>query len=67
MLYDASIACEMAKRMLEQGVYVVVFFYLFVPKGKARIRVQMSSAHSREDLDYAINAFIECSKEMKIF
>jgi len=56
----------MAKRMLEKGVYVIGFFYPVVPKGKARIRTQISAAHTREDIDMAVDAFKECRKEMKI-
>lgn len=64
MLYDARVAQEMAAKMLEKGVYVIGFFYPVVPKGLARIRTQISAAHTKEDLDFAINAFIECKKEM---
>ncbi len=66
MLYDARVAQEMAERMLQKGVYVIGFFYPVVPKGKARIRTQISAAHTKEDLDFAINAFIECKKEMNL-
>jgi glycine C-acetyltransferase len=64
MLYDARVAQEMAAKMLEKGVYVIGFFYPVVPKGLARIRTQISAAHTKKDLDFAINAFIECKKEM---
>lgn len=64
MLYDARVAQEMASKMLEKGVYVIGFFYPVVPKGLARIRTQISAAHSREDLDFAIQAFVECKQEM---
>lgn len=64
MLYDAGTAKEMADKMLEKGVYVIGFFYPVVPQGKARIRTQISAAHSISDLDFAIDAFIECKKEM---
>jgi glycine C-acetyltransferase len=57
MLYDAAKAARMAERMLELGVYVVAFSYPVVPMGKARIRTQISAAHSREDLEFAIGAF----------
>jgi glycine C-acetyltransferase len=60
MLYDAEKAQRMAASMLEKGVYVIGFFYPVVPKGQARIRVQVSAAHSTEDLDFAIKAFGEC-------
>lgn len=66
MLYDARVAAEMASRMLEKGVYVIGFFYPIVPKGLARIRTQISAAHSIEDLDFAVSAFIECKKEMNL-
>jgi len=64
MLYDAKIAQEFAARMLEKGVYVVGFCYPVVPQGKARIRTQISAAHTREDLDFAIRCFVEVRKEM---
>jgi glycine C-acetyltransferase len=57
MLGDAVLATKMADMMLEEGVYVVGFSYPVVPKGKARIRVQISAAHSTADLDLAMNAF----------
>lgn len=64
MLYDAKVAQEFAKRMLQKGVYVVGFCYPVVPQGKARIRTQVSAAHSKEDLDFAIKCFIEVREEM---
>ena len=66
MLYDPKVAHEFARRMLEKGIYVVAFCYPVVPKGKDRIRTQMSAGHSREDLDLAIKAFGEVKKEMGI-
>ena len=66
MLYDAKVAQEFAKRMLEKGVYVVGFFYPVVPQGKARIRTQISAGHSKEDLDFAIKCFKEVKEEMGI-
>lgn len=66
MLGDAVLAQKVAARMLEHGVYVVGFCYPVVPQGKARIRTQMSAAHSREDLDKAIQAFETVGKEFKI-
>lgn len=66
MLYDAKRSQEMANRLLEKGIYVIGFFYPVVPKGKARIRVQLSAAHTKEHLDFAINAFITVGKELKI-
>ncbi|MBQ6867599.1 MAG: glycine C-acetyltransferase [Clostridia bacterium] len=66
MLYDAVVAQEFAKRMLDKGVYVVGFFYPVVPQGKARIRTQISAGHSKEDLDFAIKCFKEVKEEMGI-
>lgn len=66
MLGDAVLAQNMAAKMLEKGVYVVGFFYPVVPQGQARIRTQISAAHSREDLDFAIKAFCEVKKELGI-
>lgn len=64
MLYDAKTAQEFAARMLEKGVYVVGFFYPVVPMGKARIRTQVSAAHSKADLDFAVSCFAEVKREM---
>ena len=64
MLYDAKVAQEFASRMLEKGVYVVGFCYPVVPQGKARVRTQISAAHTKEDLDFAIQCFAEAKKEM---
>ncbi len=66
MLGDAKLAQDFAARMLDHGVYVIGFCYPVVPQGKARIRVQMSAAHSREDLDKAIAAFTLVGKELKV-
>ncbi len=66
MLGDAALSQKMASRMLEKGVYVIGFFFPVVPKGTARIRVQISAAHSKEDLDFAINAFKEVKDEFNI-
>ncbi len=66
MLYDAKVSQQMSEMLLKKGIYVIGFFYPVVPKGKARIRVQLSAAHSKEHLDLAINAFIEVGKELKI-
>jgi glycine C-acetyltransferase len=66
MLYDAKLSQEMANRLLEKGIYVIGFFFPVVPKGKARIRVQLSAAHTKEHLNKAITAFIEVGKELKI-
>ena len=57
MLGDAALAGRMAEKLLERGVYAIGFSYPVVPQGKARIRVQVSAAHSREDLEFAIEAF----------
>lgn len=66
MLYDAVVAQKMAARMLEEGIYVIGFFYPVVPKGEARIRVQISAAHHRHHLDTAIAAFIKVGKELGV-
>jgi glycine C-acetyltransferase len=65
MLGDAVLAQQMASRLLEKGIYVIGFFYPVVPKGTARIRVQISAAHSKKDLDFAIEKFKEVYKEFK--
>jgi len=64
MLYDANIAQEMARRLLDEGVYVTGFFYPVVPKGLARIRTQVSAAHTKEDLDFAVKAFVKVREQM---
>jgi glycine C-acetyltransferase len=64
MIGDAALAGKMADRLLEKGVYAIGFFYPVVPQGKARIRVQISAAHSREDLDFAIDAFTGVRDEL---
>ena len=66
MLYDAKLSQEMASKLLEKGIYVIGFFYPVVPKGKARIRVQLSAAHETSHLDKAISAFTEVGKELKV-
>ncbi|NER10105.1 2-amino-3-ketobutyrate coenzyme A ligase [Muriicola jejuensis] len=66
MLYDAKLSQQMADMLLEEGIYVIGFFYPVVPKGKARIRVQLSAAHSRAHLDTAIEAFTKVGKVLKI-
>ncbi|PIS41512.1 MAG: glycine C-acetyltransferase [Candidatus Kerfeldbacteria bacterium CG08_land_8_20_14_0_20_42_7] len=63
MLYDAKIAQDMASGLLEEGIYVIGFFYPVVPEGKARIRVQISAAHTKEHLDHAIAAFEKVGKK----
>jgi len=66
MLYDAKLSQIMADELLKKGIYVIGFFYPVVPKDKARIRVQLSAAHSKEHLDKAIQAFTEVGKSLKI-
>jgi len=66
MLYDAKLAQEMAKQLLDEGIYVIGFFYPVVPKGKARIRVQLSAAHTKAQLDKAINGFITVGKRLNV-
>ena len=66
MLYDAPLSQKYAKRMLEEGIYVTGFYYPVVPKGEARIRVQLSAGHEREHLDRCINAFIKVGKELGV-
>jgi glycine C-acetyltransferase len=66
MLGDAKVASEMASRLLTEGIYVIGFSFPVVPKGQARIRTQISAAHTKEQLDKAISAFIRIGKEMKI-
>lgn len=66
MLYDAKVAQEFAAKMLEEGIYVIGFFYPVVPQGKARIRVQLSAAHEQHHLDKAIAAFIKVGKELGV-
>jgi glycine C-acetyltransferase len=66
MLYDAVVAQKMAARLLEEGIYVIGFFYPVVAKGQARIRVQLSAAHEMEHLDRAIEGFIKVGKEMGV-
>ncbi len=66
MLYDAPLAQKFADRLLDKGIYVIGFFYPVVPKGQARIRVQLSAAHQRHHLDKAIEAFTETGKELGV-
>jgi glycine C-acetyltransferase len=66
MLYDAPLAQKFAERLLDKGIYVIGFFFPVVPKGKARIRVQISAAHERHHLDKAIQAFTEVGKELGV-
>ena len=64
MTYDELKAAQLAEKMLEKGVYVIGFFFPVVPRGKARIRTQVSAAHTKEQLDYVINAFAEAKAEL---
>lgn len=66
MLYDAALSQNMADKLLKEGIYVIGFFYPVVAKGKARIRVQISAAHSKAHLDKAIAAFVKVGKELKV-
>ncbi|RPD96568.1 glycine C-acetyltransferase [Aureibaculum marinum] len=66
MLYDAKLSQDMANALLEEGIYVIGFFYPVVPKGKARIRVQLSAAHNKEHLDKAITAFTKVGKALNV-
>jgi len=66
MLYDAKLSQDIATRLLEEGIYVTGFYYPVVPKGQARIRVQISAAHEREQLDKCITAFVKVAKEFKV-
>lgn len=66
MLYDAKLAQQMAADLLDEGIYVIGFFYPVVPKEKARIRVQLSAAHQRNQLDKAIKAFIKVGQKLKV-
>jgi glycine C-acetyltransferase len=66
MLYDAKTSQIMSDKLLHEGIYVIGFFFPVVPKDQARIRVQVSAAHTREHLDKAIAAFIKVGREMKI-
>lgn len=66
MLGDAKLASEMAERLLKEGIFVIGFSFPVVPNGEARIRTQMSAAHSREQLDHAINAFAKIGRELSI-
>ena len=66
MLYDAPLSQKFAARLLDEGVYVIGFFFPVVPKGEARIRVQLSAAHERHHLDRAIEAFVKVGKELGV-
>lgn len=66
MLQDAPLSQKFAEKLLEKGIYVIGFFYPVVPKGEARIRVQLSAAHTEEQIDRAVNAFIEVGRELGV-
>ncbi len=66
MLGEARLAADMAAKLLERGIYVVGFSYPVVPKGKARIRVQVSAAHTRQQLEEAVEAFAAVGKELGV-
>jgi len=66
MLYDAALSQRFADALLQRGIYVIGFFFPVVPKGQARIRVQLSAAHSPEHIDRAIAAFTEVGKELGV-
>ncbi|MCK5182167.1 MAG: aminotransferase class I/II-fold pyridoxal phosphate-dependent enzyme, partial [Dehalococcoidia bacterium] len=66
MLYDAKKATQMAERLLEEGVYVIAFSYPVVPRDQARIRVQISAAHSKEDLAFALQKFAKVGRELGV-
>ena len=66
MLYDAKLSQDMASKLLEEGIYVIGFYFPVVPKGEARIRVQLSAGHKREHLDKAIEAFTKVGKDLKV-
>ncbi|MBX3725889.1 MAG: glycine C-acetyltransferase [Xanthomonadales bacterium] len=66
MLYDAPLAQRFAQRLLEEGIYAIGFFYPVVPQGQARIRTQMSAAHSRADLEQAVAAFVKVGRELGV-
>lgn len=66
MLYDAKLAQDFAAKLMDEGIYVIGFFFPVVPKGKARIRVQISASHSLEDIDKCVAAFTKVGKELKV-
>jgi glycine C-acetyltransferase len=66
MIGDAKLAGDFARRLLDEGVYVIGFSYPVVPQGKARIRTQLSAAHTREQLDRAVTAFAKVGKELGV-
>ena len=66
MLYDAALAQKFAAMLLDEGIYVIGFYFPVVPKGQARIRVQISAVHEKDHLDKAINAFTKIGKELQV-
>ena len=66
MLGDAKIAQQVAATLLDEGVYAIGFFFPVVPKGKARIRIQISASHTREDLEFALSAFEKSKKALSV-
>ena len=66
MLYDAKLSQDMSAKLLEHGIYVIGFYYPVVPKGQARIRVQISAGHEDEHIDKAIEAFTNVGKELGV-
>ncbi|MNL72793.1 2-amino-3-ketobutyrate coenzyme A ligase [compost metagenome] len=66
MLYEAKLAQEFAAKLLDEGIYVIGFFYPVVPQGKARIRVQISAGHEQEHLEKAVAAFTKVGKELGV-
>jgi glycine C-acetyltransferase len=66
MLYDAKLSQEFAARLLKEGIYVIGFYYPVVPKGQARIRIQLSAAHEMEHLDKAVKAFEKIGRELNV-
>jgi glycine C-acetyltransferase len=66
MLFDARLSQDFASKLLDEGIYVIGFYYPVVPKGEARIRVQISAAHTQEHLDKALKAFKKIGRELKV-
>jgi glycine C-acetyltransferase len=66
MLYDAPLAVKFADELLKEGIYVIGFVFPVVPKGRARIRVQLSAAHTKPQIDQAVEAFIKVGKSLGI-
>ena len=66
MLYEAKLASDMADKLLAEGIYVIGFSYPVVPKGEARIRVQISAAHDKKDLDFALGKFEKVGRELGV-